>query len=668
MGHVLTNDGLKPDPEKVKSIKDMPIPEDKKGMKRFLGTVNYLSKFIPNLSQVAVPLRELTKDGTNFVMSTLAVEAVEKLKNMISEDVELRYFDVKKPVVIECDASYSGLGAVMMQDNKPVSYASRTLTETERKYHPIELECLSVLFACTKFDQYIYGKQDVKVYSDHQPLQSIFKKEMDKSPLRLQKMLLTLQRYGFDLQYRPGSDQIIADMLSRAPLTEGPPTAEQNENKVEVFYNSIDDSDPSVYSDLKDCRIQALKKHNAENHTMQLLIDAITKGWPTARKECSEHIQDFWTFREEMAYRDGLLYKGTRMVIPETMVDEICEALHAAHQGAEAMLHRARDILYWPGMGKDVERWAQNCSKCLELRPVNQKEPLLVHETPRQPFTKVGTDICFYQQAAYLIIVDYTTDYIEAEKLVDQSADEVIDACKRVFARHGRPVVVHSDNGPQYISAEFKTFAKQWCFKHTTSSPYTPRSNGKAESAVKIFKRILKSCSDPMRGLMEWRASPNKDFASPSERLFSRRIRTLIPIDDNQLEPKQSNLDELKKQRENRQVRMQQSYDKSAKDLSALHVGQPVMLQTVNDKTQKWREARVLEKLTNRSYLVDKGDGIVRRNRQMLRKRPEESQKLQGEEDNDIEGDNQDKEIYNSNGENGNKLPSTLRTRVGRRP
>jgi hypothetical protein len=233
----------------------------------------------------------------------------------------------------------------------------------------------------------------------------------------------------------------------------------------------------------------------------------------------------------------------------------------------------------------------------------------------------VGTDLCFHNGDTYLVIVDYTTDYIEVEKLVDQSAAGVIQACKKVFARHGRPVLGHSDNGSQHTSAEFKVFAREWCFEHTVSSPYNPQSNGKAESAVKIVKKILKTSTDPMKGLLEWRASPSRDFASPSERLFSRRIKTLVPIGDSQLEPKVTRLEEVQQQRKKRQIRMQQEYDKSVRDLPELHAGQPVMLRTVNDRTEKWKEATTLEKLSNRSYLLDKGDGVVRRNRQMIRVR-----------------------------------------------
>ena len=215
-------------------------------------------------------------------------------------------------------------------------------------------------------------------------------------------------------------------------------------------------------------------------------------------------------------------------------------------------------------------------------------------------------------------------DYILLEKLADKSTDEVIQACKKIFSGHGRPMLVHSDNRPQYTSTEFRKFSNEWCFEHTTSSPYTPRSNGKAESAVKIVKKILKTAKDPMRGLikMEWRASPNRDFASPSERLFSRKIRTFVPQDEQQMRPKLVNLDETKKQRERRQLRMQQEYDKTAKELGELHVGQPVMLKTVNDRVNKWKEATVLAKLSDRSYLVDQGDRIFRRDRHMMTESP----------------------------------------------
>ena len=236
MGHLLTTEGIKPDPAKVQGLKDMPEPSDTSEVKRFLGTANYLAKFVPHLSSLAEELRDVTQDidDDNFTFGEQQKKAFEALKDAISEDTLLRYYDPNKPAIIECDASTKGLGAMLTQEGKPISFASRTLTDTEEKYHPMELECLAVIFACSKFDQYIYGKADLQIFSDHRPLESIFKKEMEKSPLQLQKMLLSLQRYGFNLEYRPGKEQVVADMLSRAPVKEANPTADQHKTKVDV--------------------------------------------------------------------------------------------------------------------------------------------------------------------------------------------------------------------------------------------------------------------------------------------------------------------------------------------------------------------------------------------------------------------------------------------------
>ena len=539
----------------------------------------------------------------------------------------LRYYDPKKPAVIECDASISGLGAVLLQEGRPVSFASRTLTETERKYHPLELECLAVIFACTKFDQYIYGKKDVAVLSDHRPLETIFKKEMDKSPLRLQKMLLSLQRYGFELEYRPGHEQVVADMLSRAAIVEEKPTADQQQNKIEIFLAGISDEEPEQYTDLTDERLERMRRGGAEDETHQSLVAAIQQGWPARRDRCPTNIQNYWTFQEELAVRGNLVYRGRRLVVPKNMIPEVCKALHGAHQQAEGMLMRARDILYWPTMGEDLKRTAESCKSCQEHRPANQRESLRVHEVPLQPFAKVGTDVCYHRGIAYLVVVDYMSDFIELVKLADETSSTVIEAFKHIFSVHGIPLCLHSDNAPYYVSTEFARFAKEWQFIHTTSSPNHSRSNGKAEAAVKIVKHILQTADDPWRAIMEWRASPNRDFVSPSERLYSRKIRTLVPMSTETLQPKPVDLEEIASARRERQQRMASTYDKGSKDLSTLRYGQPVLVKTVNDRAMKWRPGTILEPMSERSYLLQNDNGnIVRRNRAALQEIPDNKQ------------------------------------------
>ena len=612
MGHVLTADGVKADPDKVQGIRDLRDPESAEDVRSFLGTVNYLARYIPQLSQIAAPLRE-SATADNFIFREVDKKAWNELKEAISEDTMLRYFDPSKPAVIECDASGNGLGAVLLQGGKPVYFASRTLSDAESRYHPLELECLAVVFACGKFDQYIYGKQDLTILSDHRPLESIVKKEMEKSPVRLEKMLMALQRYGYELRYKPGKEQVLADMLSRSSTAA---ESAMDLAKIEVFMSEIDDSSPEELTNLTDRRLARVREYATTDDTYILLKEQIRKGWPEKRRGCDAMIQNYWTFADELSERNGLVYKGKRLVIPRNMEKEICSALHGGHSSADAMMLRARDILYWPGMWDGLKTTADGCKACQKVRPANKKEPLRVHEVPKHRFLKVGSDVLYHHGKTYMVVVDYMSDFIELKELEDETATSVISACKEIFARHGIPEQFQSDNAPYYSCAQFKRFSEEWQFIHTTSSPGHAQSNGKAESAVKIIKHILNTSEDPWRALMEWRATPNRDFPSPSERLYNRRIRTLVPQPTETLEDQNIDLDKVAMARSIRQQRMASTYNREKRPLAALQHGQPVLLKQVNDKIAKWRPATVLESVSDRSYLVknDK-ENIVRRNR-----------------------------------------------------
>ncbi|KAK3732304.1 hypothetical protein QZH41_007808 [Actinostola sp. cb2023] len=219
IGHVLTTDGVKPDVSKLEAITSMPTPEDKHGIQRLLGMVNYVAKFLPNISEVTSPLRELLKKDVAWHWTERHEQSFNDIKKLLTETSKgvLKYYDPKQPVGLQVDACKSGLGAVLMQGGSPIAYASRSLTETECKYAQIEKELLAVVFGCERFHQYIYAKE-VTVETDHRPLVSIITKSLDKAPARLQRMLLRLQRYNIDLQYKPGKELYTADTLSRAHL------------------------------------------------------------------------------------------------------------------------------------------------------------------------------------------------------------------------------------------------------------------------------------------------------------------------------------------------------------------------------------------------------------------------------------------------------------------
>ena len=216
IGHTLSSNGLKPDVNKVEAIKTMDTPTDKAAVQRFLGMATYLSKFIPNFSQLAAPLRMLLEKNTAWHWDVQQQNSFERLKQTITNAPVLKYYDVNKHVTIQVDASPDGLGAVLLQDERPVAYASRSLTQTQRNYAQIEKEMLAITFGCERFHDYIFRKKSVTVHTDHKPLEFIFKKPLYHAPLRLQRMILRTQKYSINVQYKPGKELLIADTLSRA--------------------------------------------------------------------------------------------------------------------------------------------------------------------------------------------------------------------------------------------------------------------------------------------------------------------------------------------------------------------------------------------------------------------------------------------------------------------
>ena len=208
-GHYATKSGLKIHPEKVRAVLEMPRPTDVKSLLRFNGTVQYLAKFLPGLSDMAHPLRQLMHKDAKWVWSETQEKAWSDIKTAISRAPVLHFYSLQDEVTLQCDASDTGLGAVFLQLQQPVSFASRALTQTETRYAQIEKELLAIVFACEKFDKYIFGRDIVNVETDHKPLEEIFKKSLCNAPARLQRMLLRLQRYSLKVRYKKGPLMLI---------------------------------------------------------------------------------------------------------------------------------------------------------------------------------------------------------------------------------------------------------------------------------------------------------------------------------------------------------------------------------------------------------------------------------------------------------------------------
>ena len=611
IGHRVSAQGVRPDPAKVSAVKNMAVPTSASDVRRFLGMCNYLARFIPKLSQSSEPLRRLTEGDTEFVWGQSEQAAFDLLKKIISEEQLLTFYDVKKSVVIQCDASGEGLGATLLQEGKPVASASRSLTSSERNYVALELECLAIVFACRKFDQYIYGKKTV-VETDHKPLEIIAKKSLLSAPRRLQRMLLQLQRYDLEVVYRPGEQQLIADTLSRLPA--GRAEAEKLENyevfqigresmRAEVVAQELSVIEQRDFVRISDQRMDEVKKAASSDDEQRVLAQVIGQGWPatTCIREVSTLVRPYWNFRDTMVVQDGIVYKGGQVVVPKSLRSDYLKRLHSSHMGSESTLRRARDAVYWPNMSEDIKRITSECKQCEEDGAAQSKEPQLAHAIPKYPWSKVGIDLCRCNGKDWVVIVDYLTDFIEVSELQQTLATTVIDAIKQNFARHGVPVLVHTDGGPQFTSQEFQVFSKEWEFAHTVSSPYHSQSNGKVESAVKIVKRLFKRSADPYLALLEWRNTPTVGLDStPCQRLFARRTRGVVPVSAWKLDPAPAQ--RMWEKKVERQRSIQGQAKGNGKILQPLKVGDPVLVQDLRAKKTEWMRGYCRGQLSDRSY------------------------------------------------------------------
>ena len=319
---------------------------------------------------------------------------------------------------------------------------------------------LAIVFSLEKFHHHTYGRL-VQVFSDHKPLEKIFKKALAAIPRRLQGMRMRLQAYDIEVIYQPGPTLHIADLLSRSHLPSKPdPNSEEFEHVNMAQFLPISDE-----------RLIEIKVETEADATLQLLEETILQGWPDNKEHVPPQIFPYFSTRDELSIQDGLVFRGERVVVPAKLRHDIKNKIHTSHMGAESCLRRARECLFWPGMSAEIRQLVAQCETCAKFSTSQQKETLKTHELPSRPWQKIAVDLFECKSQDYMVTVDYFSSYWEVDKLSSTTATAVIQKLKPHFARYGSPEVLVSDNGPQFASAEFARFSKTWDFDHCTSSP-----------------------------------------------------------------------------------------------------------------------------------------------------------------------------------------------------
>ena len=343
LGHTLSSEGIAKGP-KVDAIKQMPPPTDVSSLSSFLGSVQFYSKFLPNLSTVLEPLNKLRRKGEPWHWGDQQQNAFDTLKTMLGEDTVLVHYDPSLKIGISCDASSAGVGAVLFHrypngSERPIANVSKTLTDAQRRYSQIQKEALAIVYGLKKFHQFLYGRKFILV-TDHKPLQALFG-PTKPIPLmaanRLARWALMLSQYsGYTIEYRKTKEHGNADALSRLPA--GPDDEFDGEE-------GSDDADVvctirMISQQMKPLDADLVKKETAKDPVLTNVMRYVREGWPPQNKlsEDTSHgcsIKDFYKAAESLSVVNGCLLYGSRVVIPQSLQQQVLQLLHIGHCGIQ---------------------------------------------------------------------------------------------------------------------------------------------------------------------------------------------------------------------------------------------------------------------------------------------------------------------------------------------
>ena len=484
---------------------------------------------------------------------------------------------------------------------RPIAYGSRTLTKAEKNYAQIDKEAAAIIFGIKKFHPYIYGRKFTLI-TDHKPLTTIFSPKSSLPALaaaRLQRWAIILSAYQYEVEFRATDKHANADCLSRLPLQIT--TEEDAITKDASLFNLQQIERLPVKAD-------KIAQLTANDPVLSKVITFVQQGWPT---QVQDEFKPYHIRRNELTVEANCLLWGRKVIIPEKLPDKVLEELRTAHPGVVRMKSIARIHVWWPGIDKKIEEVVKSCLPCQSIRNKPPLTSLHLWNWPSQPWCRLHLDFLGpFLGATFLIVVDAYSKWLEVIPMSSTTAERTITELRKLFATHGLPTQVVTDNGAQFTSQEFGEFLKLNGIQHYKSAPYHPATNGKAECYVQTFKQAMRAAKgDPgtlltklMRFLLSYRTTPNATTGvSPAELLFGRTLRTRL----NLLRP------DISTKVQDKQASQKQHHDKKSRDRH-FQVGQSVLVEN-NKPEPKWVVGTVVEKLGDISYRVQVGNQVWKR-------------------------------------------------------
>ena len=503
LGHVVTDEGISPDPKKVEAVKDFPQPKFLKEVRSFLGLTSYYRRFIKDYAKIAFPINQLLKKDVKFEWTLKCQKAFEQLKDLLITAPILSSPDFTEVFKLQTDASDEGIGAVLAQDIRNrehvIAYASRALSSAEIKWDTREKEALAIVWGCEHYRPYLIGQSFI-IETDHGSLKWL----MNVQKGRLARWGLRLAEFDFKIQHKPGKANGNADGISRMPL---PNSSNDSINSEEI---------PYIYAiDFKfDNHIQiefliANQKEDRELSSIRAyLIDGIIPENSKLARKLKSPNQPYKMDRDilkkkNVIQRSGRTIEKYVICVPEKLISSILHQAHedplSGHVGIEKTYQKIREQFYWKKMKNHIYKYIMGCLKCqVRKSSAPSSHGLLQHlPIPEQPFDIIDIDFLdglpkiTYGNSHILVVIDRLTGYPIAIPTVNNKADTAADVIyKNVICEYGVPRCIHSDKGTHFTGNIFKRLCKRMNIQQSYTTTAHPQGNALPER----FNQFLKKC------------------------------------------------------------------------------------------------------------------------------------------------------------------------------